>query len=448
STPPTSLGDDTSILSEVTKMEQPIEQQQEEEIHIPPASKLASALTQSAPSTPDNSARGRPTRSSRSSVVTYNVQILAGTAIHTPTKYLETHHGNVLHGPIDAVVQTPPSSVSPKKKRTPGLKRTSSDTNDSAEQQIAAETAQAAQRRSSRGTDLRREALRNLSGVGEAVANTINGGKELVQKALKRSASDSRLRSSTQTTASASAKRPRTARNAESEDVNTKDGEKDEEEKLWVKPKSKQWLTQGLFVGQTRGFDARLSGSQNRARLKSRKPKENTVLPLPMFTTGEALDKDPRVVYRDFKLPFDVYNPLLRKVKVDGWTKISKNRFIGEASALWKREKQDTSQCYCEVDDGCGEACHNRIMAYECDETNCRLTEDQCTNRPFADLKKRSKSNGYDYGVEVMQTEDKGYGVRAMRSFNPHQIIVEYAGEIITQDECERRMKQIYKKDK
>ncbi|PVH94547.1 histone-lysine N-methyltransferase ash1, partial [Periconia macrospinosa] len=35
-----------------------------------------------------------------------------------------------------------------------------------------------------------------------------------------------------------------------------------------------------------------------------------------------------------------------------------------------------------------------------------------------------------------------------MRSFNPHQIIVEYAGEIITQDECERRMKQIYKKDK
>jgi len=38
--------------------------------------------------------------------------------------------------------------------------------------------------------------------------------------------------------------------------------------------------------------------------------------------------------------------------------------------------------------------------------------------------------------------------VRAMRSFVPHQIIVEYAGEIITQQECERRMKQVYKKDK
>jgi hypothetical protein len=53
-----------------------------------------------------------------------------------------------------------------------------------------------------------------------------------------------------------------------------------------------------------------------------------------------------------------------------------------------------------------------------------------------------------DYGVEVLDTTDRGYGVRAMRMFEPHQIIVEYAGEIITQQECERRMKQVYKKDK
>jgi palmitoyltransferase ZDHHC9/14/18 len=63
-------------------------------------------------------------------------------------------------------------------------------------------------------------------------------------------------------------------------------------------------------------------------------------------------------------------------------------------------------------------------------------------------LKRRAKGNGYDYGVEVAETGDRGYGVRAMRTFDPHQIIVEYAGEIITQDECERRMKQVYKKDK
>lgn len=125
------------------------------------------------------------------------------------------------------------------------------------------------------------------------------------------------------------------------------------------------------------------------------------------------------------------------------------DRFIGDASALWRREKHDdTAQCFCKPEDGCGETCHNRIMAYECDATNCPLTPEQCNNRPFAQLKKRAKGNGYDYGVEVMATEGKGYGVRAMRCFEPHQIIVEYAGEIITQDECERRMKQVYKKDK
>lgn len=87
-------------------------------------------------------------------------------------------------------------------------------------------------------------------------------------------------------------------------------------------------------------------------------------------------------------------------------------------------------------------------MAYECDTTNCRLPPEQCGNRPFAELKRRAKGNRYDYGVEVVDTKERGFGVRAMRTFEPHQIIVEYAGEIITQWECERRMKQVYKKDK
>jgi palmitoyltransferase ZDHHC9/14/18 len=89
-------------------------------------------------------------------------------------------------------------------------------------------------------------------------------------------------------------------------------------------------------------------------------------------------------------------------------------------------------------------------MLYECDDTNCRLGADACGNRPFAELKRRAKGNHYDYGVEVTENPNCGFGfgVRAMRMFEPHQIIVECAGEIITQSECERRMKQVYKKDK
>ncbi|KAJ4358624.1 uncharacterized protein N0V89_003208 [Didymosphaeria variabile] len=443
STPPTSLGDEASILSETSKMEV-IETR--EEVSTPRAVAASPMAPQSAPEASDSAPR-RAMRNSRKSVVTYNVQILAGTAIHTPTKYLEKHHENVVHGDIQEMVKTKPT---PPKKHI-GKRRTKSESaelEDPAEQQLASEAAQAAQRRTSTrlGTDLRRAALANLSGAGEAVANTISVGKDFVQKTLKRSASDSRLRSSFRSGAS----RPSQFKEDTSEDED-EDEEEEEEEKEpeYFKPKSKQWLKQGLYVGQERGFDARFTEKRNRARREARRAKESKVLPLPLFATQIQLESNPRVIYKPFKLPYDVYNPLPKKVKVDGWVKLNKNRFIGDASALWKREKHgDASQCFCDPEDGCGETCHNRIMAYECDETNCPLTPEQCNNRPFAQLKKRAKGNGYDYGVEVMETEGKGYGVRAMRCFEPHQIIVEYAGEIITQDECERRMKQVYKKDK
>lgn len=85
-------------------------------------------------------------------------------------------------------------------------------------------------------------------------------------------------------------------------------------------------------------------------------------------------------------------------------------------------------------------------MLYECDDTNCNLGAEHCTNRSFAGLKLRHKSGGaYNIGVEVMKTAERGYGIRANRCFAPNQIIVEYTGEIITQEECESRMRGRYK---
>jgi len=85
-------------------------------------------------------------------------------------------------------------------------------------------------------------------------------------------------------------------------------------------------------------------------------------------------------------------------------------------------------------------------MLYECDDNNCSVGAEHCTNRPFGELKKRNKSGRkYDIGVEVMETLDRGHGVRANRTFEPNQIIIEYTGEIITQDECDHRMNTRYK---
>ena len=90
-------------------------------------------------------------------------------------------------------------------------------------------------------------------------------------------------------------------------------------------------------------------------------------------------------------------------------------------------------------------------MNFECDDKNCDVGADACTNRPFAELKARlseSKSTAgskYNAGVEVMKTVDRGYGLRSNRTFNPGQIIVEYTGEIITRDESNARMRNEYK---
>ena len=96
-----------------------------------------------------------------------------------------------------------------------------------------------------------------------------------------------------------------------------------------AKSKPKVWLKQGLYVGQDRDFDPRLSESQNRAKKRAKKSKERNVLPLPIFATDRLLNEDPKLVYRDFKLPFDTYHPLPRKIKVDGWVKLNKSRFVG-----------------------------------------------------------------------------------------------------------------------
>lgn len=87
-------------------------------------------------------------------------------------------------------------------------------------------------------------------------------------------------------------------------------------------------------------------------------------------------------------------------------------------------------------------------MMYECDATNCNIGEDHCTNRSWAELEKRrdqKTSNIYTIGVEVFKTVDRGFGVRSNRCFEPGQIIVEYTGEIITEEECDRRMNEDYK---
>jgi palmitoyltransferase ZDHHC9/14/18 len=317
STPPTSLDDEYSALSEITKAEQLGDAF--DGAHIPRPAVLASGTSQVDPEAPPSEGR-RSIRSSRKSVTTYNVQILAGTAIHTPTKYLEKHHKNVVHGALEAKAAKDGSTPT---RRTLKSKSGLTDLDDPVEEQLAAEAAQAVRRRtSSRVTDLRKEALRNITGVGQAVASALSDGRTLVQKTLRRSASDGALKS-------VKVKRSLTA--TEGEDGSGADELSGNNEV--VKPKSKVWLKQGLYVGQHREFDPRLSETQNRVKKRTKRAHGAEALPLPMFAADRVLNEDPHHVFKDFKMPFDTYNPLPRKVKVDGWVKLHKSKLLAPRSA-------------------------------------------------------------------------------------------------------------------
>jgi histone-lysine N-methyltransferase ASH1L len=72
--------------------------------------------------------------------------------------------------------------------------------------------------------------------------------------------------------------------------------------------KTKIWLTKGLYVGQERDFDARLSDSKNKLKrvAAEQKPvRQRKILPLPMFAGQRTLERG-----RDFKLPFNIFSPL------------------------------------------------------------------------------------------------------------------------------------------
>jgi hypothetical protein len=244
----------------------------------------------------------------------------------------------------------------------------------------------------------------------------------------------------------------------------------------------KLYQTKGLYAGQVRGFNPLVKEGTNKKK-HARTPtaeaeKENSVLPLPMFGTYKRLTVNDTELFAPFKLPADVLIPLKREQNPKNWSRLNKSknmpeqstleltwiidRFIGDAVATWDpKDYKKMGVSYCGCVGKCEDNCINREMSYECNIDICDLGEG-CGNRPFAELKWRYKNKNFSRlregekpeanlwgeGVETIHTGSRGFGVRAMRPFKPNQIIVEYCGEIITQEEADRRMNQDYKDKK
>ncbi|KAH8590256.1 hypothetical protein B0O99DRAFT_521715 [Bisporella sp. PMI_857] len=468
STPPTSHGDSASISSASLKLDEP--------------------------STGSNIDSGRRSGRNRDSITTYNIKVLAGTAIHAPKKYSKIGDGEVetrrrtisgdtlvdglasvnastetvqedarklVSAGIDALdlnwsVKKLPKSRSQLElrgspKRNQNAKQKDLDRRKSARStgekiEILTGKLASGKRKLDDGLSRATRELRRLADTPEfakidmkpVIHEVWSNGKLVVEeppaKRRKREAAE----------AAAAAKAKEEAEKAEALKIAEAASAKERPNQK----KRKIWLTKGLYAGQqTMSLDwfKDWPGAEKKKLQEMAPYKPNGALPLPMWHGQRLLH-----VGRHFKLPFDVCSPLPPgQPKPDEWKKTSTNRFIGEAGALWKKTKlfdSFSSKCVCTPEGGCDVDCQNRIMLYECDDTNCGAGRGHCTNRAFADLAERRKGGGkYRIGVEVIKTLDRGYGVRSNRCFEPHQIIVEYTGEIITEDECDRRMNEEYK---
>lgn len=215
----------------------------------------------------------------------------------------------------------------------------------------------------------------------------------------------------------------------------------------------KKYQKQGLYVGQNpEDYKPEVKKAKkcpSSARPGSAASEPTARLPVMPLPTFGYLDRE-----RPFVIPFGIFAPQWRErgsEKPKDWGKINKNRFVGDAKDEWRTIKLPNSTCECRTE--CADNCWNRAMGVECDNNNCNAGPD-CSNRDFTELSARmARANKYDKksltylynaGVEVIKTKDRGFGVRACREFEPNEIITEYTGEIITQNEAYRRVIEEY----
>ncbi|KAK2629611.1 hypothetical protein QTJ16_000431 [Diplocarpon rosae] len=463
STPPTSIGDSASVSSASLKLDS----------FIPAI---------------DTESNGR-SRRQRTTVTTYNVKVLTGTAIHAPKKFSkdpkvieELARRRTISG--DTLIRETASASASTVTINKGGSRMVSDGIQALDLQWSAKappksksqmSLSSSPKKSLKQLDLeRRKSTRSAGGVIESLTKKLTGvlGKRSRQaidvaglakaKRELRNLADTNEFAKIDTApvihevwSNGKLVKPESPRKKKKVEEAAAAKPKEEFAQVTEKPKpsgrkQKLYLTKGLYAGQEpdiKNFDwFKDSSFKLQEDMEEVAPfRPNSFMPLPMWHGQRLLQ-----VGRDFKLPFDVCAPLPPgQPKPDEWRKTSSNRFVGEAGAMWKKFglwESFCSKCICTEADGCGDDCQNRIMLYECDDTNCASGRDKCTNRAFADLQERRKAGGkYRIGVEVIKTADRGYGVRSNRCFEGNQIIVEYTGEIITEEECDRRMNEDYK---
>lgn len=89
--------------------------------------------------------------------------------------------------------------------------------------------------------------------------------------------------------------------------------------------------------------------------------------------------------------------------------------------------------CECKEEDPCtSDDCINRLLFYECDSTICNIPD--CKNQRF---KRREYAK-----IEKFKSR-AGWGLRCTEDIKKNQFVIEYVGELIDENECNKRLKEM-----
>ncbi|KAF9516701.1 hypothetical protein BS47DRAFT_1340595 [Hydnum rufescens UP504] len=123
------------------------------------------------------------------------------------------------------------------------------------------------------------------------------------------------------------------------------------------------------------------------------------------------------------------------------FVRIPGNTYQNSSIGKWKAQDEGTS-CDCHYEPGrsegykaCGEGsdCINRLTLVECIEGDCP-SRSYCQNQRF---QRRQYAD-----IGVVQTEKKGFGLRALSDIPSDAFIYEYVGEVVQERELIRRMQK------
>ena len=145
----------------------------------------------------------------------------------------------------------------------------------------------------------------------------------------------------------------------------------------------------------------------------------------------------------DFLLPYDLWYQLRKNQSSSDHTlyqRIKTNLFRDVRPV----SKYLPQSCTCERPEdgsnkGCGHDCLNRLMYLECAPQSCPIPE-SCDNQ-------RIQKHDWSPGLERFMTSERGWGIRTTEPIKSGDFILEYIGEVVSEQVFKHRMAEQYQND-